>query len=262
MKKIQFNFKKYRFEIYSKPGVWMNEKDLKRLQERLSGIAEKRLKTKPRFSFFKDVRYLNNKLVVICADKKTKDDCSCCVLSYLGTYRKRSVIHCGAVYSNAENQGTMKLLYGFAGLYIMIKNLFFRKVYVTSLTHVPKIFGMFSEQFYRVYPDSRTGREAGNFHLKIKDLFFNTYIKEWDLSELPQIDGSFVIRGFRLQDDGTMLYPDTVETVPRHRKVEYNTRCFNLLDYENGDEVFQVGIFPGIFGFIMKNRRSFRHVPV
>jgi len=53
-----------------------------------------------------------------------------------------------------------------------------------------------------------------------------------------------------------MLYPDTRETVPKHKKMEYNNRLYELLDLESGDEIFQAGVGYGFFT-ILKNSNIF-----
>ncbi|MBC2733833.1 MAG: hypothetical protein HF981_05695 [Desulfobacteraceae bacterium] len=52
----------------------------------------------------------------------------------------------------------------------------------------------------------------------------------------------FVIKGFRLMADGTTLFPDTTETVPKHRKPTYYRYCLDSIDYPGGDDIMQVGI--------------------
>ncbi len=259
MKKLTFALGKYRFQIYDRPGCWMKKKELDGLQRRLTEVAEKRLKKAPTFSFFKDTRHLGNKLVIFSTDRKTGEDLCYCVMAYLGHYRKRSVLHLGAVYSVREDKGMMKLVYTLGLMHVFVKNWFFKRVYLTSLTHTPKIFGVVHESFEHVYPNHQKEGKPGRFHLNLRDIFFDTYLKEWDLEEKPSIDTNFVIKGFRKQQDGSILYPDTVETVPRHRKEKYNKRCTDLLNYEKGDEIFQAGLSYG-FLTILKNTRVFSQV--
>lgn len=254
--KIKFTFRRYRFEIYNRPGKWMHNSNLEYLQKRLQDIAAVKLGKTPSFSFFKDVSYLKNKVIVICSRKGSSHDLCCCVMSYLGKYKGSNVLHLGAVYSNSENKGLMQLVYIFGLLYVFIKNWFFKKVYLTSLTHTPKIFGVVNECFENVYPNLDPHSKPTELHLTLKEIFFQTYLKEWDLPIPPKINSNFVIEGFRVQDDGSILYPDSISTVPRHRNEAYNKRCLSMLNLERGDEVFQAGETLGIFT-ILKNSRLF-----
>jgi hypothetical protein len=258
MKKIIIPFKKFRIELYNKPGKWMDNKSLFSLQNRLGEIAEKRLSKRPEFSFFGDVKHLQNKLVVICSDRCEGIDKACCILSYLGRYRNRNAVHLGAVYSTLEDKGLMRMLYGFAGFYLLIQNLFVKKIYITSLTHTPRIFGVVDEILDDSYPNLNPDAAPSSVHLMLKDIFIETYLKEWSLDSIPVIGDNFVIRGFRHQKDGSILYPDSELNVPKHRKACYNARCLSLINIEEGDVIFQAGYTNGLWSFI---KRYFKLTP-
>lgn len=247
MKRISFKFKQYKFELFNRPGEWMGEDALVPFQARLINVARTRLGCVPDFSFFREKKYLSNKLVILCTDIKSGLDICFCAMCYIGVYKKRNVIHLGAVYSTKENKGLMELVYIFGLTYVILRNWIFKKIYITSLTHTPKIFGVVAEKFEKVFPDLNASGKPGELHLELRELFTRTYLTEWDLPAMPVINGDFIIRGFRKQRDGSLLYPDTIETVPKHRNPEYTTRCSNLLDYKNGDIIFQAGIIYGLW---------------
>lgn len=255
-KKISIPFRRYRIEIYERPAVWMTEKQLSSLHQRLVDIASVSQGKAPDIIFFKDKMLLANKIVVICTDRERRRDFCFCAMTHLGSYKKRNVYHLGAVFSGDENKGLMQLIYLFGLLYIFIKNWFFRKVYFTSLTHTPKIFGVVSESFVHVYPNLNPDAQPYSFHNRLRDLFSITYLTEWDLPVKPVINRDFILRGFRIQKDGSMLFPVNEQTVPRHRNEEYNRRIFQLLDFSKGDEIFQAGLSTG-FALLQKNFRIF-----
>lgn len=254
MKKIRIPYRKYSFEIYDRPTRRLKRADVLALQKRLVSIAASRLGMTPDFSFFRDPKYLENKLVIICHDRKQREDFCFCAMSYLGKFKRKNIIHLGAVYSRNENRGLMQMVYFFGMMYIFIKNWFFRKVYLTSLTHTPKIFGVVAESFEKVYPNLDPDARPLDFHHSLKDAVLNTYLREWEFPSKIQIDGNFVIRGFRIKKDGTILYPDTIETVPKHRNDAYTRRCSELIDYARGDVVLQCGVAYGFYT-IFKNSK-------
>jgi hypothetical protein len=135
----------------------------------------------------------------------------------------------------------MQLLYLWSCLYVLLRA-GLRRVYITSLTHTPKIFGAVAEAYEKVFPDGSAAAGPEPFHLAVRDMLMAVYLREFDMKEPPAIDGRFVIPGFRRMADGTTLIPDTEETVPRHRKEGYNAFCFANLDYARGDDILQVGI--------------------
>lgn len=254
VKKIRIPYRNYFFEIYDRPALRLKQPEVLELQNRLVSIATARLGMKPDFSFFKDPAYLNNKIVIICVDKRMNEDICFCAMSYIGKYRRKNIVHLGAVYSRKENRGLMQMVYFFGMTYIFIKNWFFKKVYLTSLTHTPKIFGVVAECFEEVFPSLNPHASPLDFHHELKNIFLNTYLREWDLPVKPEIDGNFVIKGFRVQKDGSILYPDTIESVPKHRNDAYTHRCRELIQYENGDVVLQCGVAHGFYTIIKNSK--------
>ncbi len=252
MKIIRIPYRNYFFEIYDRPARRLKNSDVLALQKRLVSIASARLGVTPDFSFFKDPKYLDNKLIIICRDRKNDQDICFCAMSYLGKYRRKNVIQLGAVYSRKENRGLMQMVYFFGMLYIFVKNWFVRKIYLTSLTHTPKIFGVVAECFENVYPNLDPHANPSDFHHALKDIIIHTYLREWDFPLKVKIDDNFVIRCFRIQKDGSMLYPDTIENVPKHRNEAYTQRCKELIKYEKGDVVLQCGVAYGFYT-IFKN---------
>jgi len=240
MKYLKFNYKKYKVEIFYCPGKWMEIEKLNDFQKRLISAAIEKLGSKPDFSFFGDVECLKNKVVTIIS--KNGEDYCFNAMSYLGKYKKNKIIHLGAVYSRHENKGLMQLLYLFSIIYVFFRN-FFRKIYITSATHTPKIFGSVAEYFSEVYPNGNPLVLKSKFHHHIKEIFSETYLKEWDSQEIPEIDDYFLIKKFRIQKNGSILYPDTEQTVPKHRKEKYNNFCIDNIDYSTGDEILQIGTY-------------------
>lgn len=239
MNYLKFRFKGFTYEIYHRPGEWMTPVALEALQDRLGTVAEARLGSRPNFGFFVDLESLNSKLITICS-LNGEDRCFN-AMAYIGRYQKRPVVHLGAVYSLEGNKGQMQLLYYWSSLYV-IYHAGFRRVYITSLTHTPKIFGAVAEAYEQVFPNGDPDAEPAPFHLTIRDMLMDTYLKEFRMRVPPEVDERFIIKGFRLLANGTTLYPDTIETVPKHRKSAYNQHCLANIDYPGGDDIMQVGI--------------------
>jgi len=239
MRYISFKFKRFTYEIYNCPGRWMTAEALSDLQKRLTGIAVRRLGSRPNYSFFIDARALDNKVVTVCSREGT--DYCFNAMARIGKYRNRPVVHLGAVYSIEGNRGQMQLLYLWSSLFLLISHQF-RSMYITSLTHTPKIFGAVASSYNRVFPAGRPGEAPAGFHFAIRDILMDTYVQECNLAHPPRIDDNFVLKGFRIQKDGSLLYPDTPESVPKHRREAYNNHLLSCLRYDQGDEILQVGV--------------------
>ncbi len=250
---VKFRFKRYTYEIFHRPGEWMTPEALEVLQHRLIAVAEARLGSRPNFGFFVDRQSFNNKLVTICS-LNGEDRCFN-AMAYIGRYKKRPVVHLGAVYSLEGNKGEMQLLYYWSCLYVLY-HARFRRVYITSLTHTPKIFGAVAEAYEKVFPNGDANARPEPFHVAIRDMLMETYLQEFRMRVPPKVDERFIIKGFRLMADGTTLYPDTTESVPKHRKPQYNRHCLDTIDYPGGDDIMQVGILKPTTLF--KNVRLFK----
>lgn len=234
----RFRFKHFTYEIFHRPGLWMSEEKQVSLQKRLTAVAERRLGAKPSYGLFADTGHLRNKLITVCAQRGK--DLGFNAMTYIGGYKNRPVVHLGSVFSLEGNKGQMQLLYLWSCLYILLRA-GCKSIYITSLTHSPKIFGAVAEAYEDVFPDGSQGAEPKPFHLAIRDMLMASYLKEFNMRSRPKIDERFVIQGFRQTADGTMLIPDTADTVPKHRKAAYNEFCLANLDYQRGDDILQVG---------------------
>jgi hypothetical protein len=253
MKSLQFRFKEFTYEIYDRPGTWMTADALEALQARLVGVAAGRLGRRPSYSYFVDAACLKDKLVTICS--RDGQDLCFNAMAYLGTYDGRPAVHLGSVYSLEGQKGRMQMLYIWSTVFLLARH-GFRKIYITSLTHTPRIFGAVQEGYSRVYPCAGGEQAPEAFHRDIRDLLMQTYFKEFPLMTTPEIDERFVLKGFRRMVDGSILIPDTRTTVPKHRNPAYNTFCLERLDYGNGDEILQVGIMQ--VTDVLRNGRLFR----
>jgi hypothetical protein len=216
----------------------MNKESQVSLQKRLSAVAERRLGATPNYGLFADTGALGNKLITVCSQQGK--DLGFNAMTYIGSYRKRPVVHLGSVFSLQGNKGQMQLLYLWSCMYLLLRA-GFKSIYITSLTHSPKIFGAVTEAYESVFPDGSQEAEPQSFHLKIRDMLMASYLKEFNMRARPKIDERFVIEGFRQMADGTTLIPDTADTVPKHRKGVYNEFCLSNIDYRRGDDILQVG---------------------
>ncbi len=253
MKYLKFRFKSFTYELYHRPGEWMTPEALEALQSRLVAVAEARLGSRPNYGFFADLESFNNKLITICS-LNGEDRCFNAMV-YIGRYKKRPVVHLGSVYSLEGNKGQMQLLYYWSSLYMQY-HAGFRKIYITSLTHTPKIFGAVAEAYENVFPNGDPDAQPEPFHLAARDMLMASYMKEFQMRVPPEVDERFIIKGFRLMADGTTLFPDTTETVPKHRKAFFNDYCLARLDYPGGDDIMQVGTLKTTTPF--KNMKMFK----
>jgi len=220
----------------------MSQDALEALQHRLRTVAAARFGYEPRYSYFSDTRFFADKVIVLCSDKSGERDHCFCAMCYLGEHEGRTAVHLGSVFSASENKGYLNYLYTFGLLFIALKTGLLRKIFITSLTHTPKIFGIVSDGFENVYPTADPTRVPSPMHLAMRDRLIKHYIEpEWDLPAAVECHENFVIPSLRKQKNGEVMFPDTAETVPKYRVESANKRLTSLLDYQRGDEILQVG---------------------
>lgn len=242
MKSISFGFQGKRFEILDRPLKWMTQDELDALQQRLRKVAAARYGQEPRYSYFSDTRLFADKVIVICSDKDGSRDHCFCAMCYLGEHEGRTAVHLGSVFSASENKGYLNYLYTLGLLFVAFKTGLLRKIYVTSLTHTPKIFGIVADGFENVYPSADPAQTPTATHLALKDRLIRHYIeKEWNLPGAVACHENFVMPSLRKQTNGEIMFPDTAETVPKYRSDTVNQRLLSLIDYQRGDEILQVG---------------------
>jgi hypothetical protein len=267
MKRLSFAFNGARFEILDRPLSWMSEYELVALQARLRRIASARFGHVPSYSYFADTRLFRDKILVLCSDPTGRVDLCFCAMCDLGSVRGRRVVHLGSVFSAAENRGYVNYVYTIGLTYVTWSVGPLRTVYITSLTHTPKIFGAVAEGFENVYPRGRPGEQPSALHLALRDQLIEQYIRpEWDVTSPLRTSESFVMAALRRQTEGNIMFPDSAVTVPKHRKEHFNRHVLGLVDYQRGDEILQVGearfftSFPKkVLSMLRNARRSVRH---
>lgn len=251
---VIFKFKKYQFEIFNCPGKWMDVKELKAIQSRILDITYRSCGKHPKKGLYVDTGLMKDKIIGICSRQQT--DCAFNAMVCIGNYNNKKILHTGPGYCTNENKGVAVLLYFFTVQYFFIKNLF-RNFYFTTITHVPKVFGVMSQCFLNMYPNEKNDTAPMKFHNAIRDMMMSSYIKEIEPEYNNELNGSFILKKFRLQKDGSLVpFPHTAENVPKHREKKYNDRCLELINYEQGDALIQVGEV-GIKAYFKDNCKNF-----
>jgi hypothetical protein len=236
---LKLHFKGYQFEIFHRPGEWMDQDRLVEIQERVVAITLESCGKHPQAGFYVDTGLMKDKTITICS--RQGEDCAFGVLVNIGKYENRYIVHLGPYYSAKKNRGLMTLTFLFGGHHFLFRHRTM-SVYFTTITHVPRVFGILVQCFSHVYPNQIPDESPSLAHLQIRDRLVNSYIKEIAPEYAYKPEDGFILKAFRLQKDGSIIpYPHTAETIPKHRSALYNDRCLAMIDYERGDAMIQVG---------------------
>lgn len=236
---VNFRFKNYQFEIFNRPGEWMDPESLEIIRRRIVTVTIESCGKHPQAGFYVDSKLMKDKTITLCS--QSEKDCAFGVMTHLGEYGSRRIVHLGPYYSALKGRGLMTLTFLFGGQYYLLKNKT-HSVYFTTITHVPRVFGLLVRCFSNVYPNDDPAALPSQAHRDLRDTLLGSYIKEIEPEYAYQPGDNFLLRSFRLQADGSIVpYPHTDETVPKHRSEAYNRRCLQLIDYQRGDAMIMVG---------------------
>lgn len=216
----------------------MTRQGLKEIQRRIVDITFRSCGKHPTKGLYVDTGLMDDKIIGICSNDS--QDCAFNAMVSIGKYNNRKVVHTGPAYCTDENKGLVVLLFFLTYQYILFKNKL-RTFYLTTITHVPKVFGLMAQYFSNVYPNENAKITPKKEHIDIRDLLINSYVKEIEPEYAAIIKNDFILRRFRLQKDGSIVpFPHTADDVPKHRNRIYNDRCLSMIDYTQGDALIQV----------------------
>lgn len=234
------HYKGYRYDIYRCPSTaWMPQDQLKCLQGRINDIVLRTCGRAPTSGIYVDAGLMKNKTITIIS--KDGVDHAFNSLMVIGEHNNRKVVHIGPVYSATKNKGFMTLLLFFPLTFMMLGTRF-HPFYITNITHVPRVFGMFMDICMNAYPNTDYNARPTPDQTALKKMLIKTYITEIEPKYKKKINDDFILRDFRLQEDGSIIpFPHTPENVPKFSREEVNERCINLLNYTRGDALIQVG---------------------
>jgi hypothetical protein len=239
MKKFSIGINSLHFEFIACPKLWMTQDQLLQLRQRLRRIALKCFPDEPDYGFFRDMNHFSDKFITICS--RNGQDICFNSLSNIGSYQGKKILHLGTVYSTVRSEGVMLQTYAVSIAYFFVKN-WFRQFYVTSLTHTPRIMGSVATFFSDAFP-AQEDHQSNEVHRNIAKIFMKTYVPELYLKNQPKLNANFVLKEMRRRNNGTIVFPDTYQSTPKHRQSCFNNFCKMNIDYENGDELLQIATF-------------------
>ena len=144
---VKLSFKGYLFEIFYRPGEWMDQSSLLEIQRRVVAITLKSCGKHPQAGFYVDTGLMKDKMITIRAQEG--EDCASGVMVNIGKDENRYMVHFGPYYSAKKNRGLMTLTFLFGGHHFLLREKT-KGVYFTTITHVPRVFGILIQCFSNV----------------------------------------------------------------------------------------------------------------
>ncbi len=238
--------KHFETRIVERPGLWMSQEELASLSADLVTVASKTLaRGSLTYGVFSgDPERLKSTIVTIVRRKDTRQPVAFNALALMDITtmtEPMEVLHLGLVMvdPDQQSQGLSWVLYGLTCILLLFRNQM-RPLWVSNVTQVPAIVGMVAETFDDVFPTPRRSKERSLQHL----LLARTIMAEHRYVFGVGADAGFDEDRFVITNAYTGGSDDlkkTFEEAPHHRNAIYNEFCQNLLDYDRGDDVLQLG---------------------
>lgn len=116
----------------------------------------------------------------------------------------------------------------------------FRSLWLTNVTQVPAVAGVFTTALADVYPAPGRTSPPSAAHTAIVSEMIAKHRAAFGVGDDAELDaGRSIIRNAYTGGSDWLKKP--FDSCPRHRDPRYNDWCKALLDYERGDDVIQVG---------------------
>lgn len=231
--------------IYDRPGLWMDDRHLARLQAELQEVARAAIPGDLAYGVLKGERApFENRLIVVARHTPTGRVAGFNALAWLDVAaggRRFRVLHFGllVIHPRNQRQGLQGLLYGL-GAFSAFHRSTDRPLWVSNVTEVPAVFGAVCDQVEAPYPSYRSDARPTALQRAIAEGIMSQHRHEFGVGPEARFDADrFVITGS--YTGGSDALKKRFEDAPRHREPACNAFCEAELDYERGDDFLQIG---------------------
>lgn len=229
------------FEVIFYPGKTLKEEPLAALVEDLRTVAASCFSEVPYYQALTGKRSDLEKAIIATARSKNGEllgFCSALILEVKGVGK---IFHTGLTCVSPKARGkklTHKLTSKLLTKYLLKESLF-KPTWVTNCACVLSSIGNVAKYFEDIYPSPYGPKTPTENHVKIAETISNKYRAEIAIND----DAIFNLKNFIFEGsiEGTSFEKKKEDDRFHHRNKELNTYYMNLLDWDRGDEVLQVG---------------------
>jgi hypothetical protein len=242
IKKKSSKGKKYRIEFLYRPGVTLPEAECRTLVEDVRAIASTCFDVVPDYQIMRGTPdELNDKAIAVARrpDGTMAGFCSCVLLPVEGV---GEVVHLGltCVHPDDRSAGlTHKLTRKVILSYMVRHKPIGRKLWISNCAAVLSSLGNVAQHFEAVYPAPFDDNEPMPEHLQIAAAVNLRYRDKIYIMDDAVFDPeTFVFRG-SVRD--TVFQKDAEDVRYHHRKPTLNDYYKDRMNFQDGDEVLQIG---------------------
>jgi hypothetical protein len=231
---------RYRFEWLYRPGRDLDDDSLAALCAELTAVGETCLEPLPMYQVFLGTRdEMSDKAITIARRASDGTMAGFCAAVLLDVDGVGEVLHLGLTCVRPGERGgglTHRLGGRLVARYLMRRR--FSRVWVTNVAAVMSSLGNFARHVRDVHPapGSRPSRPE---HVRIADAFDQRYRAKAHIQSWAVFDrDTFVFRG---SGRGTAFQKRADEAQYHHRDPALNAFYGSIMNFDDGDEVLQVG---------------------
>jgi hypothetical protein len=231
--------------IYDRPGLWMDDAQLGRLQDQIGNVARAAIPGPLTYGvFLRERRPFENRLIVIGRNTQSDTVVGFNALPWLKVRlgeRTITVMHLGllVIHPEHQRQGLLGLLYGL-GAFNAFHRVRQRPLYLSNVTEVPAVFGAVCDQVIDAFPHYDRCTPPSDEYRAIAQAIFDQHRHEFGVGADARFDPQrFIIQGS--YTGGSDALKKTFEQAPAHRNDACNQYCRAALDYGRGDDFLQIG---------------------
>lgn len=244
-----FSIKKkaYTVKVYDQPGRWMSEQELNDLFEDLVDIANGSLDRIPTYGIFsKERAAFENRIIAIAYDNKDNSPAAFTAMVYLPYQQKNKVfpiVHLGLTMIRKRQRGNRLQTPLFKKIFLLcLLNQRCISFTITNIAASPAGIGATSDYFQDVFPNYKENVRQKDYHLDVANQVIHNFRREFGCSELAVFEpDTFLVRGSNQEEGGGASAFIKEDPVSRYRVDVCNDFCRKYLNFEAGDEIFQVG---------------------
>lgn len=229
-----------KFELYDRPGIYLGNFELNKLHEEILEVAKSSLDEIPHYQCLTGERKEYSRLMIAVARNKEGRMLGFCSSYILTDGGREPLLHLGltCVHPMARRGGfTHKLTSKVVVAYLLRYSLF-KPVWVSNVASVVSSLGNVALNFEDVYPSPFVPKPSQK-HLSFARMIDTSYRNELYIGK----NATFRENGFVFENSvaDTMFEKSGEDRRYHHRDQDLTHFYLGLMDFENGDEVLQIG---------------------
>lgn len=234
--------------LWERPGRWMSDEGLLKLQTDILKIAElshDKVEV-PEYGALQPTREnFKNRIITIAYDPKTNEPMAFSAQVYLDLEMNKktySLVHLGLAYVSPNYRGR-NLTYAINVLpnSILFLKSGMRSFWISSVSQVPAIVGAVEHSFRNVFPHSKGLVQRSYLHSLFAQKIMQSHRQEFGVGKDAWFDEqSHIIKN--AYTGGSDNLKKTFSDAPKHRDAAINRMCEQDLDYQRGDDFLQIGL--------------------